>query len=197
MKYNRTILHPTDTDFNRHVYNKHSDKFQNESEFYYEKCKIGDLYDKWINIFKSNGIIFYGDPVILKFITHQIATPFTYKLNFNFGPTLTDGNDDGTKYYTLTDDDHKIFAKLFLIDGWEEELIYTFSARDQVINKTRNPNYSSNYGEIDYHTKPWVDYLTFDGSSRIILQFRFDDYLKSADLRKEKLEKLNSESIKK
>lgn len=193
MKYNRTILHPSEEDFNRHVYNKFSDKFRNESEFYYEECKIGDLYDKWINIFKSNGIVLFGDPVILKFSNYKYSyTPFTYKLNFNFGPTITSGNDD-TMYYTLTDDDHKIFAKLFLIDGWEEELIYTFSDHDK---KIRNSNYSSNGGEIDYHTKPWVDYLTFDGS-RIILQFRFDDYLKSADLRKEKLKKLNSESIKK
>ena len=180
MKYNRTILHPTDEDIDSYLSTKY------ENDFYYEKCKIGDLYDKWLNIFKSNGIIFYGDPVILKFRTHQIATPFTYKLNFNFGPTLTDGNDDGTIYYTLTDDDHKIFAKLFLIDGWEEELIYTFSARD---TKVRNINYSSNYGEVNYHTKSWVDYITFQGD-RVILQFRFDDYLKSSDLRKEKLEKL-------
>lgn len=188
MKYNRTILHPTEEDHKSQVYNKYNDKFQNESEFYYEMCKIGNLYDKWVDIFQNNGIIFFGDPVILKFDNYKYGyTPFTYKLNFNFGPTVRDCNDDGTTYYTLTDDDHKIFAKLFLINGWEDELIYTFSARD---TKNRNPNYSSNYGEVNYYTKSWVDYLTFQGD-RVILQFRFDDYLKSSELRNEKLKKIN------
>lgn len=187
MKYNRTILHPTEDDFNRSKYGR-------ENEFYYDKCKIGDLYDKWYNIFKNNGIIFLGNPDILKFSSYKYGyTPFTYKLNFNISPLIRDCNDDGSLYYTLKDADYELFAKLFLVDGWGEELIYTYTARDK---KVINTNYSSNFGEIGIHTKSWVDYICFQGS-RVILQFRFDDYLKSADLRKEKLKKLNGESSKK
>lgn len=157
-----------------------------DSDFFYKKCEIGNLYDKWLNIFKDNNIVFLFDPCILKFNSYKYGyTPFTYKFNFNIRPTLQDCNDN-TIYYTLTDDDYIVFAKLFLIDGWEEELIYTFSARE---TKNINKNYSSNFGEICYHTKTWVDYICIQ-DSRIILQFRFDEYLKSVELRKEKLQKI-------
>jgi hypothetical protein len=172
------ILHPTEDEVK-----DFTSGYYNESDFYYKECEIGNLYDRYVNFFKDDNIIFLGQPDIRKFTNFRLYTPFTYKFNFYISPIIRDINDT-TEYYTLTDDDYKIFAKLFLIDGWEEEFIYTFSARE-----TKNINKNSNFGEICCHTKSWVDYITFQ-ESRIILQFRFDDYLKSPELRKEKLNKL-------
>lgn len=179
MKYNRTILHPTDEDFDKSGY-------VNYYNFYYEKCKVGELYEKWTSILKDNNIIFKNTPDIIRFSAYKYGyTPYTYKFCFNKFDLI---DDIGTiPNYILSESDYEIFAKLFLIDGWEEELTYTFTVRETI---NINPKFSSNFGDIIYYTKPWVEYLTFQGS-RIILQFRFDDYLKSSDLRNEKLKKLN------
>lgn len=177
MKYNRTILHPTEEDFNKSGY-------INYYNFYYEKCKVGELYENWISILKDNNIIFDDKPDILKFSTYKYGyTPYTYKFCFNSIDLISDIGIITNNI--LSESDYEIFSNLFLINGWEEELIYTFTARE---TKNINPNYSSNYGEICCHTKSWVDYITFQGS-RIILQFRFDDYIKT-ELRKEKLKKI-------
>lgn len=144
------------------------------------------LYNKWLLLFINNGIPFEIDDYdIIKFDSYEIYTPNTYKFNFNLGLT-----NSGIIYkYGFKTSDYKLFADLFFIDGWREELEYQLNLEniDQIWRN--HPKYSRNYSEISYYVKPWVDYVTFQGY-RTIVQFRLDKYL-----RKEKLLKINGEKI--
>jgi len=159
---NRSILHPTRTDLHDYCNSFDDNRRFSYSQFYYEECKVGYLYEKWMNQFIENGMLFNNTPDIIKF-EGQSYTSFTYKFCFNFP------NSEGVYGggYKIKTSDYELFAKLFLTEKWRAELY-----------------------DIKNNVKPWVDYLTFQGS-RIILQFRFDSYLKTEG-RKEKLQKLNT-----
>lgn len=124
-----------------------------------------DLYSKWLEKFVSNGIPFEMDCDIIKFDSYKVYTPLTYKFTFNMG--LSDSDKIFT--YKFNQKNYKLFADLFFIKGWEEEL--------------RNSQ-----GDVKYCVKPWLDYVTFQGY-RTIVQFRYDKYEKYE--RKEKLKKIS------
>lgn len=145
-----------------------------------------DLYNKWLNLFINEGIPFDIYPDIIKFDDYNVYTPFTYKFTFNLGFT-----NSGIYYkYKLKEKDYKLFADLFFIDGWKDELEHVTNL-DNIMydgNKLYKTKYSINYGDINCYVKPWVDYVTFQGY-RTIVQFRWDKYS-----RKEKLLKINQEN---
>lgn len=154
------------------------------SDFYHKECFAGLVYDEWMKIFLDNNINYEIKADIIKFSNYNFYTPFTYKFTFNF---------PFEKTHNMSREQYEIFADLFFIKGWEEELEYqlTFYQDRHKINKP-DKRYSDNYGDISVNVKPWIDYVTFQGS-RTIIQFRLDKYIQ-IELRKKKLEKLSNES---
>jgi len=174
MIQNNRILHPTN-----------SGPYSTDSEFYYKKCYAGLLYDEWMKIFLENGLIYENEPSIIRFEDYGIYTPFTYKFNFNFP---LDSSNHIFPMSNYKHSDYELFANLFFTKGWENELKYELTQYPDRNFQKPNPKYSDYYGDILVHIKPWIDYLTFQGS-RTIIQFRLDKYI-TTELRKEKLKKL-------
>jgi hypothetical protein len=147
-----------------------------------------DLYSEWLEKFINNGIPFEMDVLLNTSspLNHIISiNSFTYKFIFNI-----DINNSGEIDYRLKYKNYQLFANLFFIDGWEDELKYQliyYQYRDK--NTKPNPNFGDNYGEINYYVKSWVNYVTFQ-DSRVIVQFRLDKYE-----RKEKLKKIQYDQI--
>jgi hypothetical protein len=148
------------------------------SDYYFEQHEVGEIAKLFTNIIKDTGILLDN--------SYSISS-----IKHNYNINIIHMNDDIFKFtwdikyhdskYSIKFEQITNICKHFCIDGWEEEFyLYDMKLNDSVL--------STQYQDIKYYTKKWVDYITFQ-HSRIILQFDFKKF-KYSDLRKQKMKKI-------
>ena len=150
------------------------------SDYYFFEHEIGSTVKYFTDLIKKSGIELYAGITLADKIGYNANImeikvklkplfKITWDLNVN-------------KTYDIKD--VKEILDFFCTVGWETE--YTHYIR--FYHHKQSTDLSSQYHDIDYYTKPWVDYISVQ-NSRIILQFDFEKY-KKTELRKLKLKRI-------
>lgn len=164
-----------------------NDNFFRESEFFFKYCFVGDIYKKFTDYLIDNGInieVSYDSyssewikttgyaPDIIH-MSYDENDNGVYKIVWQHREPLSDGNVSNLEQPV---DFMEIFAHLFCVDGWEHEEKFS-NYESKYGHSDYKEGYASGIGDIRLCTKPWVEYLTFQGY-RTIVQFNLFEYIK-------------------
>lgn len=150
------------------------------SDFYFEQHEVGQTTILLTDIIKNNGILLSENELLSSKVGYPANIIYMSDSTFKLTWDLKIINH---KYYEPSMKQIKSICEYFCIKGWEEE----FSHYIYDVNSEPN-KLSSQYNDVKYYTKKWVNYITFQ-NSRIILQFDLEKF-KKTDLRKYKLQQL-------
>lgn len=145
--------------------------------------KINELSDKdnrkleQIIIFITNLFNSLDIPIMIPYYYIMSSTTSDIKITWNY---IDDPDTPFIAHYELSKEQLNNICKYFCVGGWINEYNYYHN------NMTVKSHMSSQYKDIVYYTKKWVNYITFQ-NSRIILQFNLN---KCNILRKKKIIRL-------
>lgn len=142
------------------------------SDYYFEHCVVGKLYTEWTDKLLSFGVKLdtkYDMDLTSDYVSMSGYNPNIIHMGGKFfKDSIFKISWNHNESSSPTDEQIKQIANMFCIDGWEIEKSHTGC-------KINTDDMSTNSGDICKYTKPWVNYLTFQGS-RTILQFDIMKY---------------------